>query len=212
MAKIPQGILGGIKGRIGGVIGTSWKGINVIKTAPLSVSNPQTAGQVAQRSKFGNAVAFAVLILSIVIKPLWDRFASKQSGFNAFIQANVDYFTLELPSYGSGFAISKGKMASTSIFSTTMHNGNPNVIINWANDSGIGYKLSTDIPFCVLINHSNNTVEAFEGSTIRSDSEMDFDLATTPVLNDSIDIYLAFRRADGTIVSNSSSFHLVVPA
>ena len=205
MAKIPQGILGGIKGKIGGIIGTSWKGINVIKTAPLSVANPQTAGQVAQRTKFGNVVAFAVLILSVVIKPLWDRFASKQSGFNAFIQSNVSLFAAEMPVFGTGFIISKGKMASTSISSLVADAGASEVGLEWVDDSGSGYKLATDIPYAVVINHTQGTVNSYESLSNRENEEINIPLDSALVAGDVIDAYLAFKRADGTIVSNTSS-------
>ena len=48
MGILKQGILGGFSGKVANVVGTSWKGIAVIKAMPLSVANPKTAGQVAQ--------------------------------------------------------------------------------------------------------------------------------------------------------------------
>lgn len=205
MAKIPQGILGGISGKIGGIIGSSWKGINVIKTKPLSVANPRTAAQVAQRNKFGNTVAFAIMILAVVIKPLWDRFASRQSGFNAFIQANVALFGAELPVYGTGFVISKGKMASTSINVTGLTPSGTDLSVNWTDDSGSGYKLATDIPFVVIINHRSGDVVCVEGAATRADETLLVDTGDIFDMADTVDIYAAFRRADGTIVSNTSS-------
>lgn len=70
MATIKQGILGGFSGRVGTIVGTSWKGIAVMKSLPLSVANPKTAGQVGQRTKFSSVVALASVILSSIIKPL----------------------------------------------------------------------------------------------------------------------------------------------
>ena len=46
MAKVRQGILGGFRGRVGNIVGTGWKGIAVMKSLPLTVANPRTAGQV----------------------------------------------------------------------------------------------------------------------------------------------------------------------
>jgi hypothetical protein len=42
MGKISQGILGGISGKVGNVIGGSWKGIDYIRVKPSSVANPRT--------------------------------------------------------------------------------------------------------------------------------------------------------------------------
>ena len=41
MAIISQGILGGISGKIGNVVGGSWKGIDYLRIMPASVANPK---------------------------------------------------------------------------------------------------------------------------------------------------------------------------
>ena len=51
MGKIAQGILGGLSGKVGNVIGGSWKGIDYIRIKPSSVANPRTVGQVNQSNK-----------------------------------------------------------------------------------------------------------------------------------------------------------------
>jgi hypothetical protein len=45
MGKIKQGILGGFKGKVGTVIGSSWNGIAYMRGLAQSVKNPKTAGQ-----------------------------------------------------------------------------------------------------------------------------------------------------------------------
>ena len=52
MGKIKQGILGGFKGTVGTVIGSSWNGIAYMKGKPQSVRNPRTDKQTAQREFF----------------------------------------------------------------------------------------------------------------------------------------------------------------
>ena len=205
MAKIPQGILGGISGKIGGIVGSSWKGINVIKTKPLSVANPKTAGQVAQRNLFGNTVAFAVVILATIIKPLWDRFASRQSGFNAFIQANIAYFVDEMPVFNTGFAISKGKMAKTDLSIQTRSLASGVYAIEWLDDTGSGYKLATDEIYLVCVNISKGLVSSSSAAAVRSDLAAEIDFPAGTELADILNLFWAFKRADGTIVSNSGN-------
>jgi hypothetical protein len=48
MGTIKQGILGGFSGKVGTVIGGSWKGISYMRSIPQSVKNPRTDGQVNQ--------------------------------------------------------------------------------------------------------------------------------------------------------------------
>ena len=52
MGKIKQGILGGFKGKVGTVIGSSWNGIAYMRGLPQSQKDPKTAAQLSQRSYF----------------------------------------------------------------------------------------------------------------------------------------------------------------
>lgn len=52
MGVISQGILGGVSGKVGNVVGASWKGIDYLRIKPSNVANPRTEGQVSQRTKF----------------------------------------------------------------------------------------------------------------------------------------------------------------
>ena len=52
MGKIKQGILGGFKGKVGTVIGSSWNGIAYMRGLPQSQKDPKTAAQSAQRDFF----------------------------------------------------------------------------------------------------------------------------------------------------------------
>ena len=52
MGKIKQGILGGFKGKVGTVIGSSWNGISYMRGQAQSVKNPKTPAQTIQRDFF----------------------------------------------------------------------------------------------------------------------------------------------------------------
>ncbi|MGN0029943.1 MAG: DUF6266 family protein [Marinilabiliaceae bacterium] len=49
MAKYNQGILGSFSGKVGSVVGSSWRGVSYIRARPAKVSNPRTAAQTAVR-------------------------------------------------------------------------------------------------------------------------------------------------------------------
>lgn len=205
MGKLLQGILGGVSGSVGNVTGSSWKGIPIIKAKPLSVANPKTASQQAQRGKFGNAVDFAKEILSTVIKPLWDRFAQKQSGFNAFISENIDLFEAALPDPSADLVISKGKMESTALDAISGETATDDAIISWTDDTGSGLKLATDVPYVVVVNETTGEIVGAngEGSKDRTDGAIAVSMDSVSV-DDVLHGYLSFRRADGTVVSNTS--------
>ena len=89
MGVIKQGILGGFSGKVGSVVGTSWKGRAVMKAMPLSVANPRTTGQVQQRTKMAGVVAAARLVLGGSIAILDNPFSGSISGYNRFVRRNM---------------------------------------------------------------------------------------------------------------------------
>ncbi|WP_412560608.1 DUF6266 family protein [Winogradskyella sp. MIT101101] len=82
MGKIAQGILGGLSGKVGNVIGGSWKGIDYIRIKPSSVANPRTVGQVNQRTKFTATLEFLQAVKPF-IKLGYKGLAVKKTEFNA---------------------------------------------------------------------------------------------------------------------------------
>lgn len=202
MAIIKQGILGGIQKKIGNIVGTSWKGIAVIKSLPISVANPRTAAQVEQRSRFSNCVSFAVAILAEVIKPLWDRFSQKQSGYNAFISNNIAYFDNTGLIAPSNLEISRGKMSQTTITTANASSSELKVTVNWNNDAGQGFKQSTDIAYIVVMNANTKEVRGFDTGVQRTAQTATVEMKME--VGETIHVWLAFKRVDGTIVSDTS--------
>jgi len=204
MGVIKQGILGGFSGRVAGVVGSSWKGIAYMKSLPLSVANPKTAAQVAQRNSFSQSVAVAVQILSTAIKPLWDRFAIRMSGFNEFLQINIEKYDALLDNPWKNFIISKGKMASTTILGAAIAADNSQIDVVWANDSGEGLKLATDLAFITVIDVDGNAVSGNDGSVERQTGATILTFPSATFITTVAYCWLSFRRADGTVVSDSS--------
>ena len=91
MAILTGGILGNIRNKVGGVVGSQWKHRNTLRSYVIP-GNPDTAAQQVQRNKFAAAVAFAKLILGQVLNVYVDPFQKQMSGFNFFIKQNIAYF------------------------------------------------------------------------------------------------------------------------
>ena len=210
MAKIKQGIFGAISGKIGNLVGSSWKGIAIMKIKAASVSNPKTAGQVAQRTNFKNAVQFASIILSAIIIPLWNRFSVQMSGFNAFVQKNVGLFALSIPSPLSSLIISMGKIGATVISGVIATTANKSIQVSWNDDSGSENRLTSDFAYMVVINEEQMTVQGFDTQTSRYNFSLTCVMDNQPLSGEHLSVYLSFRRTDGTMVSNSSYFRFAV--
>lgn len=57
MAVVQNPIIGRAQNKLGGVIFQTWKGKNVLRSKPITVANPRTDAQVAQRNKITEAVS-----------------------------------------------------------------------------------------------------------------------------------------------------------
>lgn len=104
MGKIPAGILGRVSGKVGDVVGASWKGIAYIRQYVIP-ANPNTAAQQAERTLFGDLVWMAKATLGPVLQIFWDPFLRANSGWAHFIGLNRklyltqdDYSTIQLAS------------------------------------------------------------------------------------------------------------------
>lgn len=203
MARLLQGILGGISGKIGNVIGSSWKGIPVIKSKPLSVANPKTTAQVAQRTKMTNVVAFSQQILAGIIKPLWDRFAQQASGYNDFVSANIALFAAEYPVPLADMIISKGKMVFINPAVVDPGAAEDDVVVNWSVILPDAFAANDDDVYLLVMNDTQKLLAFSSAQVIRSAGTETINLPDSTEAGDVLVAYLAFRRADGTIVSDT---------
>lgn len=203
MARLPQGILGGVLGKVGNVVGSSWKGIAILKSRPLSVANPRTTAQVAQRTKMSNTVAFAQEILSSVIKPLNDRFAQQASGYNDFVRRNIHLFENAEPSPAANLKISVGKMVAVNPSAMIKSSHPDTVLIEYPKTLVDAFASADDLAYAVVQNVATKEIITYAGLASRSEGEFIVKFSKGLAANDELQTWLAFRRVDGTVVSNT---------
>lgn len=201
MARLSQGILGGISGKIGNIVGSSWKGIAIVKTKPLSVANPRTAGQITQRTKMSNIVAFSKAILPSIIKPLWDRFAQQASGYNEFVSENIHLFSSEYPTVPADLVISKGKMAKVPSFTIAGIAATDTVSVDWDDAAPDSLSLLSDKMYAVVTCPAKGLIGVSSGSATRGQLAVAVNMPGDLLAGDVLHGYLAARRDDGTVVS-----------
>lgn len=203
MGTINQGILGNVSGRVGNVVGSSWKGIGVVKIKPSSVANPQTAAQVEQRTRMSSVVAFAKPLLQSWIKPLWDRFAQKQSGYNAFCSANISLFNTDTPLDVPSLVMSVGNMEGTPIVSAGFHALDGEVEVQWSSDTS-GFQLANDTAYVCVIGPGGELL-GLSSDALRSDGSVIIPVPSNIESFLPLTAFLSFKRANGLYVSQSSS-------
>lgn len=87
MGTIRKGILGGFKGKVGTVVGSSWKGIAYMRGQAQHIKNPRTAGQVYQREAL-KVLALALKPISSTLNLTFKESANKMSGYNKAVSVN----------------------------------------------------------------------------------------------------------------------------
>jgi len=212
MGIIKRGLLGGFSGKVANIVGSSWKGIAVMKSLPLSVANPRTAGQVAQRNRFKGVVGWASILLASICKPLWDRFAQQQSGYNAFVSANVDSFTIAGVPLPNAIIISRGSLTGVDIQSLGASAATAQITMVIQDNSTVGNASATDELYLVAYHPASNTLEAKTDYTPRNNVNVGWNLDFVINQGDLLYVYAAFRRVDGTMVSDSLVGEFVVTA
>ena len=203
MATFKQGILGGFSGKVGGVIGSSWKGIDTMRSQPSSVTNPRTNAQVANRSRFKSVSQLAAAMLTTIVKPLNDRFAQKMSGFNDFCQRNASAFNSLGVFVPANLVLSRGKLSAPAEL-VQEASGFDEVVVRWTSVLSGSFDAATDKVYAVVIGKDAEILGIHSGLDTRDGAGLTI---PTPVGRSATNpgvLYMSFLRADGTQVSNSS--------
>lgn len=204
MGVIKQGILGGFSNKVGAVVGSSWKGIAVMKSKPISVANPRTTGQVNQRNKMKGLTQFLSPILADWIKPLVDRFAVKKSGFNVLTSLNIPFTSdLGIPNFNA-LILSQGKLTTPLVTTIVASEGSQEIQVNYSPLLSNQYDANTDQVFTAIYNFTRNEWVGVDSSGVRADSSVVIAVTKFIAASDLLYIYNAFRRTDGTYVSDNS--------
>jgi len=92
MAKIRGGR---IVGKMGNFVHSGWKGIEVIKMAPVRSKSSWTEKQLMHRKRFKAISEYCNNYRYTLIPQIWDLTAKNMSGRNLFLKANTHAFALD---------------------------------------------------------------------------------------------------------------------
>ncbi len=119
MAKIDGNIFGGFRGKLGNVVGYTWKGLWCVRSKPAVVRNPRSAAQQQHRTLFAEEVRLAGRMnwaLNIGLATVADEL--HMTACNAFVKANQEAFSLvdgALAVDWSALIVSAGPVAPTAL-------------------------------------------------------------------------------------------------
>jgi hypothetical protein len=205
MGTIKQGILGGFSGKVGTVIGSSWKGISYMRGQAQHVKNPRSAGQLNQRSKFSLALSFLQPVVPY-IRIGYKSQAAKQTEFNAAMSYTIkNAITGSYPSYALDFTkivVSKGGLTQVTGATASWNNNSNEVKIDWTDNSGVGNALATDKAMPFIYNKAKGeTIYDTAGATRATHTQS----LTVPNdwEGDKVEVYLGMVSDDGKEVADS---------
>ena len=204
MGKIAQGILGGLSGKVGNVIGGSWKGIDYIRIKPSSVANPRTEGQVNQRNKFTVTLEYLQPNKSF-LKVGYKSFATKKTEFNAAMSYVLNNaITGTAPNFNVDYTnalLSRGGLTGV-LNPTTDLTTAGQVSFGWGDNSAEGNANTTDKAMLLVYNPSKkDSIIILDGAIRTAGSEV-VSIPST-YAGDTVELFMAFVSADGIQVSNS---------
>src|SRR6476661_8098988 len=84
MGTISKGILGGFSGKVGTVVGGSWKGIEYMRSRSTASKKAPTQAQLEHQAKFRLANQFVSSILGVV-QLGFKNYEQKKSSYNAAV-------------------------------------------------------------------------------------------------------------------------------
>ena len=203
MGTIKQGILGGFNGKVGTVIGSSWKGITYMKGIPTHTRNPRTEKQIAQRTKMEFARNFLQPAAEFINLGFRDvakhqsplNYAASQMMRNAILGDYPDY----APDY-TKLVWSHGLLTPPVV--ETVYANYDALDFLWQDNSGQGNAKADDISMVVVCNAEKQEIKYFMNGYTRSTKSTHCELPESWV-DDHVHIYISMRSADGKLISNS---------
>ena len=144
MATHQHGILGGFSGKIGTVIGSCWKGFEVMKARPRKRKDNPTPEQLDVRLRLALIGAFLKRFSDVLRKTFRGE---NMSGSNIALAYNIENaITGSYPSYTINYAnvlLAKGDLFKVHGGSAVA--GNPGeIVFNWTNNSNVHYAPASD--------------------------------------------------------------------
>lgn len=199
MGIIRQGILGGLSGKVGNVVGASWKGIDYLRALPSQVANPRTVGQQTSRTKMSMVVKL-LRSCTALVRIGFGGFAVKMSAFNAATSYNLQQaITGELPNLQFDFPqlmFSKGTLPGA-VNASAASTVPSTVDLSWDDNSSSGSAKGDDTAMALLYNPAKQASVYKSNAGTRGLAPATIDVPTD-WFGDDVHCYIAFYDSTKT--------------
>ena len=211
MGTIKKGILGGFSGTVGTVVGSTWRGMDVIRSRPKSSGGNPTPLQLEQRAKFALAIKF-----QNSLRTMQSRLYGENAGVKSRVNLAASYLLREVVAYENGAAVllmekvlvTKGSL--TGFQNLAVSSGAAQTLtFTWTDNSTQMLAQATDI-FCTAVYEEESAEFVItEGPESRDGSTA---FATLPELwtGKTVHVYAFFQTVEQDAACNSIYLGTVV--
>lgn len=205
MASYEKGILGPFNGSVGAVVGTSWRGKNVMRSRPRKITTAPTESQLLQREKFALVTRFLTPIRDLLIL-YFGQSSGARSRYNMAISYHIQDAVQQT---GHFFAIlynkvliTKGELQGMQGGMATPETGNQ-IQLTWADNSGQAMAMPGDSLLVVIYAPAAKAFQVFDNVAKRED--MAATLAVPDYLaNQAVHCWATFKNDSRKLVASSS--------
>lgn len=164
MANYRKGILGAFSGKVGNVIGASWRNLDVIRSLPKKSKKEPTMSQLEQRQKFGLIIKFLSMAHQI-IKMYFGKDRGNASKMNVAVayhlhNAIIGAYNQYLIDYSKA-VFTKGDLFGFNQITGTMQAGQT-FELSYDGQSGQSNALDQDQLLVVVYNEDLNLIKSYE--------------------------------------------------
>lgn len=203
MGTINKGILGGFSGKVGNVVGGSWKGIDYMRSKGGNRNSNPTEKQLTQQLKFALTMRFLQPMAGL-LDISFRNFAIMKTGMNsAFGYVIQNAITGVYPALQIDYAlalISRGDLPNVLAPAVTPGAGSL-VTFSWTDNSGVGSAKATDqailVAFCPALRQAIFTTTGGDRSLLTGE------LNLLPFSGLEVETWIGFISTSGTSVATS---------
>ena len=203
MGTFSDGILGGFSGSVGPVVGSSWKGVQVMRAKPSGKRRKSTDGQLRQMAKMKLMSGFLSPLKGLLNKT-YDSITVHMSCFNKALSYNMrNAVTGDYPAFTVNFEqliLGKGDLLNVKML-TAVSSSVGKISFDWKDNSNEGSARATDQAFVAVYCEVLNQWKTSDQGSLRIAGSYTLDVAAFS--GKAVHGYIGFLSADGKFVSTS---------
>lgn len=202
MAIFEKGILGGFSGKVGPIVGTTWKGRDVIRSRASRRKTDSSVAQIDQQLKFSTGLTFLQPMTDLV-GVTFRGYAKDQTAFNSALSYTLkNAIGGKTPDYVINYKaalVSRGTLPNATSPAATVTD--KTVYFTWVDNSGIGNAASTDNAVLVVYCKELKTAICNWAGPQRSEGAASVDV--TRLSGQTVETWIGFISANGKEVADS---------